>query len=146
MKMHLEFQFQFPSGEVPRWAYLVERWYQLDAEAYGLCQFFWENRQRLGPHPQLIFLASPCGSWPTDRAFAQNPSPAKFVHTLPNVRASSLCQVMEWHGPIHTVQMGKESFSVAEREAERVDDAPVWILGNFPGNRVRAIVFAPDQN
>jgi hypothetical protein len=53
-----------------------------------------------------MIVASPCASNATDRLFAVNgaSSPSKFVHTLPNVRAVSLLQVMAWHGPLLCLQ------------------------------------------
>ena len=114
----LSLDFAFPAPQQPEWAPKVERWYQLDGPAYGLCEFYSQLLQN-AEKPGVIFLASFEGSLPTDRAFAETGalSPAKFVHTLPNVRASSLCQTMEWHGPVICIQNGENSFERAVEEA-----------------------------
>jgi hypothetical protein len=53
-----------------------------------------------------MIVSSPRASNATDRAFTSSgaSSPSKFVHTLPNIRAVSLLQVMEWRGPLLCVQ------------------------------------------
>ena len=96
----------FPATKTPAWAGLVDRWYQLDAPAYGFAQAYSNSKNELGPHPGLIIIASPRASNTTDRAFASGgaASPSRFVHTLPNIRSVSLLQVMGWHGPLLCVQ------------------------------------------
>lgn len=100
------FSYSFPAPSEPAWSAKVERWYQLDAAAYGLVQSYEEMKDRLGPAPDLIVLASPRASNTTDRSFALTgaSSPSKFVHTLSNVRGAPLLQVMEWGGPVLCVQ------------------------------------------
>ena len=114
----LKFHFIFPAQTQPEWAAKVERWYQLDSPSFGLCDFYFQCL-RGNKKPDLIILASSQGSVGTDRAFTQTGalSPAKFVHTLPSVRASSLCQVMEWSGPVLCIQNGISSFNTAVEEA-----------------------------
>jgi hypothetical protein len=101
------FPFQYPAASEPEWKDKVDRWYQLDAAAFGLAQAGWAwRKQRLTHPPSLILLASPGASNATDRQFALTgaTSPARFVHTLPNVRSSSLCQVLDWAGPVLCIQ------------------------------------------
>jgi hypothetical protein len=97
---HRSFEFKFPQIEPPLWKDSVQRWYQLDACAYGLAEgaFRWRDLNR----PDLVILASPLASNETDRLFIEtgSGSPAKFAHTLPNIRCSPFCQVMEWSGPV----------------------------------------------
>ena len=136
----LKYDFSHPATTQPEWAPQVERWYQLDAPSYGLCDFYFQCLKG-SEMPSMIFLASPHGSLGTDRSFTQTGalSPAKFVHTLPSVRASSLCQVMDWSGHVLCVQAGILSFAKAAEEArmflQRVNsqkDAPsstvAWVL------------------
>jgi hypothetical protein len=98
--------FVFPAPEEPSWSGKVERWYQLDAAAYGLVETYSSLREKLGSSPDMIVLASPLASNVTDRSFALSgaTSPSKFVHTLPNVRGAPLLQVMEWGGPVLCIQ------------------------------------------
>ena len=125
----------FPATQEPNWKSEVDRWYQLDAPAYALTQFYAENREKLGPPPSFIFLASPTASNETDVAFAksgeQKWSPGKFVHTLPNVRCSPLCQVMKWTGPMLCIQNGIDTETTALHEAGWMlsEEYPViWVL------------------
>jgi hypothetical protein len=86
----------------PLWKDDVERWYQIDGPAYGLCEMFWQNKSDLETKPQAVLLNSPEASYKTDLAFCKTLSPSKFVHTLPNVRSSSLFQLMKWSGPLYS--------------------------------------------
>jgi hypothetical protein len=135
---HLRFRFEHPAREEPSWKSIVERWYQLDAFAYGLAQAYVAWKPKLSPtHPALLLLASPGASNATDMEFARSgaQSPAKFVHTLPNVRCSSLCQVMEWAGPVLCVQKDPATQIHALREAAALLDVgregPIWVLSVF---------------
>ena len=96
----------FPATETPSWAPKVERWYQLDHPAYSMAHAYSVLASVVGPAPHLMILASPRASNDTDFAFASTgaSSPSKFVHTLPNIRAVPLLQVMEWAGPLLCVQ------------------------------------------
>jgi len=98
---HFSFEFTFPQTEPPRWKDIVPRWYQLDEYAYGLAEGAFRWREATEKTPDLIILASPLGSNETDRSFVDtgSESPAKFAHTLPNIRCSPFCQVMECLGP-----------------------------------------------
>lgn len=123
-------RFPFPTTETPSWANQVERWYQADAPAYGLCELY--SRYLVdGPRPKMIFLASPAGSNATDFSFAQSgaTSPAKFAHTLPNIRATGLLQVMNWQGPLLCLQTDPTTITGALCEAaEMASRGPVWIF------------------
>ena len=141
-----ELEFAFPARAEPAWSPKVDRWYQLDAYAYGLAEAYEQWKGSLGGEkPSMIVLASPGASNETDRQFAQSggTSPAKFVHTLPNVRSSSLCQVMGWAGPVLCLQRDPETLNHALTEAEALvgDEFPVvWVLsvGREASGRYRA--------
>lgn len=100
------FDFTFPAPEEPSWSSLVERWYQLDAYSFGLAEagqcLAMETRLR----PDALVLASPEASNRTDFSFARSgaASPARFVHTLPNVRGVPLLQVIRFTGLCLCVQ------------------------------------------
>ncbi|MBS1961823.1 MAG: hypothetical protein JST04_06380 [Bdellovibrionales bacterium] len=124
--------FAFPVKVAPEWAPKVERWYQLDAFAYGMADaaHAWRN----DPPPDAIFLASPGGSNATDAEFANAGarSPALFVHSLPNVRSSSFCQVLGWHGPLYCIQNDPSTIGDAADEALRAHrrtGASGWVVG-----------------
>ena len=137
----LSFRFTHPAEKEPAWKGTVERWYQLDAFAYGLAEAYtvWkrENAELLSA-PGMILLASPQASNQTDFQFAQSgaASPAKFVHTLPNVRCSSLCQVMEWSGPVLCLQKDPFTQVHALREAAAFVESgaitgAIWVVSVF---------------
>jgi len=138
---HLSFRYEHPAREEPSWKTVVERWYQLDAPAYGLAQAYVAWKPRLRQPPALVFLASPQASNTTDFEFARSGanSPAKFVHTLSNIRCSPVCQVMEWAGPVICVQRDPSTQLHALREAvaalESGSEGPIWVLSVFkPGS------------
>jgi hypothetical protein len=129
----IDFDFIHPAPVEPLWKNKVDRWYQLDASAYGLAEFYQQYASELGTHPDLIVLASPAASNLTDRQFVSlgAQSPAKFVHTLPNIRISPLCQVMAWNGPVLCLQNGKNTLESALTEAKYLlDDCNqnIWVL------------------
>jgi hypothetical protein len=136
MRIRLAFRthmFQFPAATAPAWSGQVDRAYQLDACAYGVADATeaWQ-RQPLDP-PSLVILASPGGSNHTDWLFAQTTgtSPSLFVHTLPNTRGSSFCQIMNWSGPVLCIQHDPITCLTALREAIGLvgQDIPtVWII------------------
>lgn len=139
---HLSFRFEHPAREEPSWKGIVERWYQLDAFAYGLAQAYVTWKPKLSHvQPALILLASPQASNATDFEFARTgaQSPAKFVHTLSNIRCSSLCQVMEWAGPVLCVQKDPATQLQALREAaallESGHEGPIWVLSVFRADK-----------
>ncbi len=130
---HHSLSFEFPALSEPDWAAKVDRWYQLDAYAYGLSQAWWQLRGQLGERPALLILASPGASNETDWNFARTgaTSPSKFVHTLPNVRASALCQVMDWSGPMLCVQQDPQTVVSGIREGAGLLGAQwprVWVM------------------
>src|ERR1035437_689374 len=103
--------FNFPLESEPEWSARVERWYQLDAASFALTETFWRHQQTLEVLPKWMLLASPLASNVTDRQFVASgaSSPAKFVHTLPNIRSASLLQVMGWSGPVICLQNDPET-------------------------------------
>jgi 3-oxoacyl-(acyl-carrier-protein) synthase len=124
--------FSHPVKTAPAWASDVERWYQLDAFAFGMADaaHAWSGDVR----PDLVILASAGGSNMTDAEFATAGarSPALFVHSLPNVRSSAFCQVLKWHGPLFCLQSDPDTFEQATGEARRhfrATGETVWVLG-----------------
>jgi hypothetical protein len=134
---HLNFRYEHPPKDEPSWKGVVERWYQLDPFAYGLTQAYSVWKSEIPSPPAMILLASPRASNETDFQFAHGGavSPAKFVHTLPNIRCSPLCQVMEWSGPVLCLQKDPFTTLHALREAaaflEAGAAAPIWVLTVF---------------
>ena len=131
------YEFSFPAESEPKWSGIVERWYQLDAAAFGIADAlsFW--KENLKTRPELVILASPGGSNHTDSLFTQSgaTSPSLFVHTLPNIRGSSFCQVMDWNGPVLCIQNDPTTRLTAIREAlESLDEETqtIWIVGITP--------------
>lgn len=120
-----------PTTVAPEWAEKVERWYQLDAAAFALSETYWRHRAALERHPQWLLLASPQGSNLTDVQFAKGPSPARFVHTLPNVRGASLLQVMNWTGRVLCLQNDPATILTAIGEGMHLP-GDVWIAGMQP--------------
>jgi hypothetical protein len=126
-------EFRFPSATAPAWSADIERAYQLDAYAYGMADAAYAWRSQLLDRPDLVILASPGASNHTDWLFAQTEgtSPSLFVHTLPNTRGSSFCQVMNWNGPVLCVQNDPVTCLTALREAIGLlsQELPtVWII------------------
>ena len=130
---YLKMEFTFPIKEEPRWKTEVDRWYQLDPFSYALTHFYSESELNHFKKPSMIILASPAASNETDRSFVETgaSSPGKFVHTLPNVRCSPLCQVMKWTGPVLCLQKDPSTQISAIQEAawfldEKNQD--IWVL------------------
>jgi hypothetical protein len=113
------FHHEFSKPQTPEWAERVERWYQLDAAAFALADTFWRHRESLGTRPEILLLASPSASNLTDHAFAVSEivSPAKFVHTLPNIRGASLLQLMNWNGEVYCLQNDPQTVLTALSES-----------------------------
>lgn len=112
----------------PEWSTQIERWYQLDGASFALADLFWSNRQTLSTRPAWMLLASPRASNEADLDFAQNPSPAKFVHTLPNVRGAALIRLMGWNGPTLCLQKDPSTVVTALHEAmELSEQGEVWV-------------------
>ena len=128
----MKFQFSFPAQVEPSWSKVVDRWYQLDAYAYGLAEFYAQKEKELGPHPGMILLASPGASNETDYDFASTgaTSPGKFVHTLPNIRVSPLCQVMNRTGPVLCIQNDPSTIETALIEGQFLvpEFKRVWVM------------------
>ena len=131
----LSYNYEFPVKTEPQWKDLVQRWYQLDAYAFGLVEASTRWKDSLST-PDLIILASPTASNETDKLFAEKGafSPAHFAHTLPNIRCSPLCQVMKWSGPVLCVQRDPSSQIQGLKEGFELlgQEFPViWILSVF---------------
>ncbi len=136
MELKIDFRHYLsePHNTEPEWAHLVERWYQIDLAAHVLASAAWKWRQEFPKPPDFIFLASPGSSNVTDKEFvdSQTSSAAKFVHTLPNVRGSALCQVLNWTGPMICLQ--NDPATVLSGLSEAMDEfsfAPreIWVCG-----------------
>lgn len=134
-----EIKVPYPALETPSWASKSDRWYQLDQPAYSLAQAYSVLQPKLGRAPDYLILASPGASNQTDRDFAKTGavSPSKFVHTLANIRASSLLQVMEWAGPMLCLQNDPRTREAALMQATLLleSDAEIdvlWIVGFDP--------------
>lgn len=136
----LRHSFEFPARAEPPWASQVERWSQLDAAAFGLAEIYDRNRETLSRPPRWFLLASPDASNETDRQFARGgaTSPSKFVHTLPNIRSSSILRLMKWSGPLLCLQKDPWTFATALSEAMTLletEGGPVWTAGVSRGAR-----------
>jgi hypothetical protein len=136
---HHRHELSFPAKEPPSWSAKVERWYQLDAYAYLLPEAF--ARWELSSRPSSMLLACGGASNLTDHAFATSgaQSPTKFVHTLPNIRASSLLAVMGWEGTVFSLHRDPctlaVSFSEAIRRASAGEECWVWSVRPPASNR-----------
>ncbi len=142
MTLHVtlkSYEYQFPGKDEPAWSKKVERWYQLDAYAYGLAQAYTAWNLSKKHHPDLMILASPGASNLTDAQFVQTgaSSPAKFVHTLPNIRSSSLGQVMDWGGPLLCIQNDPMTQLTALSEAAALAQVfkKIWVLTLNPNSK-----------
>lgn len=138
MLTHFHYNFSFPAVKEPEWGPLVERWYQLDAPAFGVAQVYWQNRRHLATPPAWLFLCSPAASNGTDSVFAltAQPSPAKFVHTLPNIRSAALLQVMKWAGPVLCLQNDPDTILTGLSEGFALGEelgGPVWVVSVTEG-------------
>ena len=125
--------FEFPRLSEPEWSLKVERWYQLDAAAFALAETFWRHRASLKQRPEWLLLASPLASNVTDAQFALSAtaSPAKFVHTLPNIRGASLLQVMDWSGQVLCLQNDPTTVTTAISEGMQMvktTGRETWVL------------------
>ncbi len=132
-KREFHYVYSFPVQNEPEWSSSVERWYQLDAAAYGLAQIYWQYRSELSEQPDFLILASPGASNQTDYQFAHTGamSPAKFVHTLPSVRGTSLLQIMNWKGPLLCLQRDPETWLMGLEEAESllsIERRRIWVV------------------
>ena len=115
---YLSTEVDFPAISPPAWAGKVERWYQLDLFAFALAEAVFRWRDIL-PRPSRIYLAGEGASNPTDFDFVRTgaASPTRFVHTLPNIRASSMLQVMEWSGELFSLHIDPASIAFTLAEA-----------------------------
>ncbi len=126
------FNFIHPAPTEPAWKDKISRWSQLDFASYGLIEAYltWVASVT---RPNFMILASPGASNETDRKFALGggSSPSLFVHTLPNIRCSPLCQVMEWSGPVLCIQKDPYTFISGVREGYSLlnsENPVVWVI------------------
>ena len=136
MKLEIQtFDYSFPTTEVPAWSPQVDRWYQLDAPAYGLAQAFSAHfLASKTDRPHFLILASAGSSGETDFQFARAevPSPSKFVHTLPSVRAVPLMQLLQWQGPLLCFQNDPQTWVTGLETALNLCDEStpeIWVVG-----------------
>ena len=140
---HFHSILTYPPKEPPVWAPQVERWYQLDPYAYLLPEAFSQWEKEVESRPDVQFLASGGASNVTDQAFVMSraTSPTKFVHTLPNIRSSSLLAVMRWEGPVFSLHRDPHTLAAAFREAIRrwerdpLKESWIWSVGDQSESR-----------
>lgn len=135
--------YAYPAKSEPVWASRIERWTQLDAASFGLAEAYTRAREKMVTPPSAVFLASPTASNVTDLNFAASGarSPAKFVHTLPNIRSAVLLKLADWEGPMYCLQRDPRTVSTALIEAADLlragNPGPVWVASVFESsNRV----------
>ncbi len=109
----LDLTFSPPLQE-PTWSQRVPRWYQLDGAAFALAELFARNPRSM----DYLIVASPLASNLTDWEFAQSgcQHAQKFVHTLPNVRASMALKAAEHSCSSLCLQKGPKTRDVALAE------------------------------
>ncbi|MCC6137350.1 MAG: hypothetical protein IT287_01865 [Bdellovibrionaceae bacterium] len=113
----------------PEWKSHVERWYQLDAPSFMLCESFWKHKEHLQDPPDMVLLNSPHVSFMTDHMFCKTLSPSKFVHTLPSVRSSALFQLINWRGPLYSfVDTPENILKYGENLVQKSLSKNLWIL------------------
>ena len=114
------FQIKNPM-DIPSWAEKVPRWYQLDGFALALTDLMAEKKLDF----DHMILISPKASNYTDLDFIQTGAhkAQKFVHTLPNIRASMALQALEKVCPficiIGSSTEGLEEFQALRKDGKR---------------------------
>ncbi|MEM7645904.1 MAG: hypothetical protein AAF203_03240, partial [Pseudomonadota bacterium] len=85
-----------------------------DGAAFALSSLFWQSKASF----DFLILASQNASNETDQDFAQTGAsrPQKFVHTLPNVRASMALQAIEKVSEFLCLDNGEQTLSSAFEE------------------------------
>ncbi len=113
----LDFEFATPMAE-PQWSDKLPRWYQLDGAAFALTELLVQNPMDF----DYLIVASPQASNLTDWEFAQSGASRaqKFVHTLPNIRASMALQALGKISPFTCLQKGEETLSAALTEFNEI--------------------------
>lgn len=131
-----------PPPQEPLWAPKVDRWYQLDEPAYCLTQFVWSIKEKT-QKPEGIVLACEGASNQSDTLFASQgaTSAQRFSHTLPNVRASSVLQMMDWHGPLVCLQKDPFTLACALQQAPILFPGKLtWILNYCPSLKTCTLI------
>ena len=131
----------------PLWSPQLEQWYQLDDYAFALCELFYKVK----PQFEYLLLASPQASNATDFDFAVNGAcrAQKFVHTLPNIRASMAISLLDQHvsfccidGGSETLWQAFEEFEQKWKEKKNLALASCFRFTNADNNPiVRALLF-----
>ena len=121
--MHVKKEFNYfydPQARMkeafePSWKNRVDRWYQLDENAFALCEALsaWELPIMLRNHnqslSQIIYMSEGASNL-ADADFVNSDalSPSKFVYTLPNIAISVGLQILEWRGPVYSFCISKD--------------------------------------
>jgi hypothetical protein len=125
MKFSMKLQsidFAFPIADEPLWADQIGRWYQLDRAGAGFATCAAELAHRAGAPvaaPDVVILPNGRGSFDADKEFADSKgqSPSRFSATLPNIRASYLCNILDWQPPLFCLNRGVHSLFYGFQEA-----------------------------
>lgn len=118
---YFEIEKEFPRKDKPMWSNKIQRWNQLDEHSNILLEASYQFQDELHPRPDLLILASFQASNTSDYKFAHSrPSPAKFVHTLPNVRGSLLCLLNDWTVPLYTIQSKERAIIQAIEQCQKL--------------------------
>ncbi len=128
---HETFVFSQPLEE-PTWSRQVPRWYQLDGAAMALADMFSRKPRDM----DFLILASPLASNFTDWEFAQSGAQhaQKFVHTLPNIRASMALMAANHTCDCLCLQKGPKTEAAALTEffsASQFKSRPALALMHF---------------
>lgn len=109
-----------PPMKEPSWSKNVPRWYQLDGAAFTLTELV----HQVQPKVDSLILASPEASNVTDWEFVQTGchKAQKFVHTLPNVRASMALQDLDHTCRLSCVQKGRDTLFAGFQEFWESED------------------------
>lgn len=109
----IRFEMTRPLTE-PSWSGKVSRWYQLDGPALALTDLIVESDF----HFDSLILASPQSCNETDREFITSGASRaqKFVHTLPNIRASMALQAIGKVCPVYCLFNGSDTLQAALEE------------------------------
>lgn len=127
--LQLKTHFNSTAFPEPEWKTAVERWYQLDAPAFMVCESYWRNKTQLTLPPDVVLVNSPQTSFATDQLFCKSLSPSKFVHTLPSVRTSALFQLMNWRGPSFSfIDTREKILAYGEELVQKKVHSNVWYV------------------
>ncbi len=107
MKFHFKTQINPQTLTEPLWKDRIERWYQLDVASLVMCQaiYEWQKNKINFILPDVIIYEFNKGSNFADHEYAKltDPSPAKFVYTLPNIPIAAAQQLLKISVPAFCV-------------------------------------------